>query len=198
MGTVAKQERSKLRVAKIIEAAHQILQEDNVEDITISNLTSHSGLKRTSTYKFFSNPDDVKHLLVERYFNECSSSFKNSETSAANKDLSGVMNESIFRIFSFFKNNIGAQKLILNNTVSPPARSSSLSQLSSEVLSYTEKEVQLPSMFNKEGVFLVVVQIIISIFSLNIKENDELNDIGKSEAYRASYAYLLSCIAQKD
>ena len=53
-------------------------------------------------------------------------------------------------------------------------------------------------MFNKEGVFLVMVQIIISIFSLNIKENGELNQIGKSEAHRAAYSYLLSCIAQKD
>jgi hypothetical protein len=53
-------------------------------------------------------------------------------------------------------------------------------------------------MFNKEGVFLVMVQIVISIFSLNIKENGELNQIGKSEAQRASYSYLLSCIAQKD
>ena len=40
-------------------------------------------------------------------------------------------------------------------------------------------------MFNKEGVFLVMVQIIISILSLNIKENGELNQIGKSEAHRA-------------
>ena len=198
MGVSAKQERSKLRVAKIIEAAHQILLTQNIDDITISNLAVHSDLKRTSTYKFFANPDDVKLLLVQRYFKECSEEFRQSDSNQEYEDLSKALEESVVRIFNFFTTNIGAQKIILQNTVTPPVESKILHLLSKEVISFIEKNIKLPSMFNKEGVFLVMVQIIISIFSLNIKENGELNQIGKSEAQRASYAYLLSCIAQKD
>ena len=198
MGVSAKQERSKLRVAKIIEAAHQILLTQNIDDITISNLAIHSDLKRTSTYKFFANPDDVKLLLVQRYFKECSEEFRKSDSNQEYEDLSKALEESVVRIFNFFTTNIGAQKIILQNTVTPPVESKILHLLSQEVLSFIEKNIKLPSMFNKEGVFLVMVQIIISIFSLNIKENGELNQIGKSEAQRASYSYLLSCIAQKD
>ena len=198
MGVSAKQERSKLRVAKIIEAAHQILLTQNIDDITISNLAVHSDLKRTSTYKFFANPDDIKLLLVQRYFKECSEEFCQSDSNQEYEDLSKALEESVVRIFNFFTTNIGAQKIILQNTVTPPVESKILHLLSQEVLSFIEKNIKLPSMFNKEGVFLVMVQIIISIFSLNIKENGELNQIGKSEAQRASYSYLLSCIAQKD
>ena len=198
MGVSAKQERSKLRVAKIIEAAHQILLTQNIDDITISNLAVHSDLKRTSTYKFFANPDDVKLLLVQRYFKECSEEFRQSDSNHEYEDLSKALEESVVRIFNFFTTNIGAQKIILQNTVTPPVESKILHLLSQEVRSFIEKNIKLPSMFNKEGVFLVMVQIIISIFSLNIKENGELNQIGKSEAQRASYSYLLSCIAQKD
>lgn len=198
MGVSAKQERSKLRVAKIIEAAHQILLTQNIDDITISNLAVHSDLKRTSTYKFFANPDDVKLLLVQRYFKECSEEFRQSDSNQKYEDLSKALEESVVRIFNFFTTNIGAQKIILQNTVTPPVESKILHLLSKEVISFIEKNIKLPSMFNKEGVFLVMVQIIISIFSLNIKENGELNQIGKSEAQRASYSYLLSCIAQKD
>ena len=198
MGVSAKQERSKLRVAKIIEAAHQILLTQNIDDITISNLAIHSDLKRTSTYKFFANPDDVKLLLVQRYFKECSEEFRQSDSNHEYEDLSKALEESVVRIFNFFTTNIGAQKIILQNTVTPPVESKILHLLSQEVLSFIEKNIKLPSMFNKEGVFLVMVQIIISIFPLNIKENGELNQIGKSEAQRASYSYLLSCIAQKD
>ncbi|MDG1203105.1 MAG: hypothetical protein P8N65_04510 [SAR86 cluster bacterium] len=198
MGVSAKQERSKLRVAKIIEAAHQILLTQDIDDITISNLAVHSDLKRTSTYKFFANPDDVKLLLVQRYFKECSEEFRQSDSNQEYEDLSKALEESVVRIFNFFTTNIGAQKIILQNTVTPPVESKILHLLSQEVLSFIEKNIKLPSMFNKEGVFLVMVQIIISIFSLNIKENGELNQIGKSEAQRASYSYLLSCIAQKD
>lgn len=198
MGVSAKQERSKLRVAKIIEAAHQILLTQDIDDITISNLAIHSDLKRTSTYKFFANPDDVKLLLVQRYFKECSEEFRQSDSNHEYEDLSKALEESVVRIFNFFTTNIGAQKIILQNTVTPPVESKILHLLSQEVLSFIEKNIKLPSMSNKEGVFLVMVQIIISIFSLNIKENGELNQIGKSEAQRASYSYLLSCIAQKD
>ena len=198
MGVSAKQERSKLRVAKIIEAAHQILLTQNIDDITISNLAVHSDLKRTSTYKFFANPDDVKLLLVQRYFKECSEEFRQSDSNQEYEDLSKALEESVVRIFNFFTTNIGAQKIILQNTVTPPVESKILHLLSKEVIYFIEKNIKLPSMFNKEGVFLVMVQIIISIFSLNIKENGELNQIGKSEAQRASYSYLLSCIAQKD
>ena len=198
MGVSAKQERSKLRVAKIIEAAHQILLTQDIDDITISNLAIHSDLKRTSTYKFFANPDDVKLLLVQRYFKECSEEFSQSDSNHEYEDLSKALEESVVRIFNFFTTNIGAQKIILQNTVTPPVESKILHLLSQEVLSFIEENIKLPSMFNKEGVFLVMVQIIISIFSLNIKENGELNQIGKSEAQRASYSYLLSCIAQKD
>ncbi|MFL2725480.1 MAG: TetR/AcrR family transcriptional regulator [Gammaproteobacteria bacterium] len=198
MGVSAKQERSKLRVAKIIEAAHQILLTKNTEDITISNLAIYSDLKRTSTYKFFANPDDVKELLVQRYIQECSQNFLQTDNQDIYDDLSKATEESVIRIFNFFSSNIGAQKLILQNTVSPPVQSETLHQLASQIISYIETNIKLPAMFNKEGVFLVMVQIIISILSLNIKENGELNQIGKSEAHRASYAYLLSCIAQKD
>ena len=198
MGVSAKQERSKLRVAKIIEAAHQILLTKNTEDITISNLAIYSDLKRTSTYKFFANPDDVKELLVQRYIQECSENFLQTDNQDIYDDLAKATEESVIRIFNFFSSNIGAQKLILQNTVSPPVQSETLHQLASQIISYIETNIKLPAMFNKEGVFLVMVQIIISILSLNIKENGELNQIGKSEAHRASYAYLLSCIAQKD
>jgi hypothetical protein len=50
-------------------------------------------------------------------------------------------------------------------------------------------------MFNKPGVFLVITQIILSILSLNTKENGGLTEVGLNEAARASNAYLLSCLA---
>ena len=50
-------------------------------------------------------------------------------------------------------------------------------------------------MFNKEGVFLVVTQIIFAVLSLDVKETSDLTQVGLNEAGRSSHAYLLSCIA---
>ena len=52
-------------------------------------------------------------------------------------------------------------------------------------------------MFNEKGVFLVLTQIIISILSLNYKMDNELNNVGKSEAIRASTSYLIACTAKE-
>ncbi len=118
MGVNAKQDRSKLRVAKIIEAAHQILLTQNLEDITISNLATHSDLKRTSTYKFFANPDDVKLLLVKRYFEECSAEFRESNNNQNYKNLSKALEESVIRIFNFFSINLRGDCWFVANLIS--------------------------------------------------------------------------------
>jgi len=110
-------------------------------------------------------------------------------------DYSLCLRECVVSIIEFFQSNKGAQKLILENTVSPPIESSDLHEIAETILKHIEKSVGLPNMFNKSGVFLVVTQIIISILSLNTKENSGLTDVGLNEAVRAANAYLLSCIA---
>ena len=51
-----------------------------INDLSIANLTKVADLKRTSTYKFFPHPDDIKIALIERYINEVSINKKGYET----------------------------------------------------------------------------------------------------------------------
>jgi hypothetical protein len=51
-------------------------------------------------------------------------------------------------------------------------------------------------MYNKDGIYRVLTQIIISIFSLNAKESNALNETGKIEAHRAGHAYMLNWVNQ--
>ena len=99
-------------------------------------------------------------------------------------------------IHDFFTDCKSAQILILSNTISPSLPSESIHGLSSEMKTYVESNIKLPEMFDKDGVFRVMLQIIISVFSLNVKENNSLNEIGKIEAHRAAHAYLLNWINQ--
>ena len=70
-------------------------------------------------------------------------------------------------------------------------------ELSLAIQSFVDMNIDLPEMFNKDGVYRVFTQIIISIFSLNLKENDRIDEVGRIEAHRAGHAYLLSWINQK-
>ena len=191
MSVIYKQQRSLNRVNKILDTAHNVLMDGEINDLSIANLTKVADLKRTSTYKFFTHPDDIKIALIERYINELKEKLENFNVSSSEHHQ--TLKELINEIYLYFKENMSAQKIILANTVNPPVDSAKLQALSNLLVNKIEAANKLPNMFNKEGVFLVITQIIISVLSLNLKENNELNEIGTNEALRASYAYLLSC-----
>ncbi len=190
-----KQKRSIERIKKILDASDHLLNEGTIESLTIAKISEFADLKRTSTYKFFETPDEIKHALIKKYLEDCNAHLKGNLTINSEADYSMCLRECVIFIIEFFHSNKGAQRLILENTVSPPMLSSDLHQIAETILKHIEKSVGLPNMFNKSGVFLVITQIIISILSLNTKENSGLTDVGLNEAVRAANAYLLSCIA---
>jgi AcrR family transcriptional regulator len=190
-----KQKRSIERIKKILDASNDLLSEGSVESLTIAKISEFADLKRTSTYKFFETPDEIKQALIKRYIQDCNTHLKKNLTKNSEGDYFTCLKQCVVSIIEFFQSNAGAQKLILENTVSPPILSSDLHEIAETILEHIEKSVGLPNMFNKSGVFLVVTQIVISILSLNTKENSGLTDVGLNEAVRAANAYLLSCIA---
>jgi len=191
----AKQKRSQERVEKILEVADQILCSGSISDLTIANVSKVSELKRTSTYKFFETPDDIKMALIEKYLDACSLHLSNNLCSKVSNEYQQCIMDCCKVIHEFFRNQSGARKLILENTICPPVPSKEMQKVSAKIQKHLEKNLTLPSMFNKEGVFLVVTQIIFAVLSLDVKETSDLTQIGLNEAVRSSHAYLLSCIA---
>ena len=195
MDSPPKQERSKKRIEIILETAETILLEENIDAITIANISKLSGLKRTSTYKFFQTPDSIKSALVSKYLLECNKDFIDNINS---QELSVVVLRSVEILHNFFVESKAAQALILLNTTCLPVQKESFNQLSGSVQTFVEKNINLPEIFNKDGVFRVYTQIIISIFSLNTREGGLLNEVGKIEANRAAHAYMLNWLNQSN
>ena len=190
-----KQQRSQDRINKILDAAELILEQGALSAVTIAKVSELAELKRTSTYKFFETPEDIKLALIQRYVALCSEELTRDLHTKNNLDYSSCLKDCIHTMIAFFKDRPGAQKLILENTVSPSVTSAQLHKIAAPILKYVESSIGLPNMFNKPGVFLVITQIILSILSLNTKENGGLTEVGLNEAVRASNAYLLSCLA---
>ena len=196
MDSLPKQERSKKRIETILETAENILLEENIDAITIANISKLSGLKRTSTYKFFQTPDSIKSALVSKYLLECNKDFIDNIDNINSQELSVVVLRSVEILHNFFVESKAAQALILLNTTCLPVQKESFNQLSASVQTFVEKNINLPEIFNKDGVFRVYTQIIISIFSLNTREGGLLNEVGKIEANRAAHAYMLNWLNQ--
>ena len=196
MEHLAKQNRSRERINTIINTANEILLEHGVEAITVANIAKYSGLKRTSTYKFFPTPDSLKAMMISRYLDDCLGEFIDSSNNISTDQSSVVVMKCVEILYNFFQRSKGAQILILSNSLVTPVPSNSLHQLSRQIQSLVESNINLPKMFNRDGVFRVFTQIILSILALNAKESGELNEVGKIEAHRAAHAYLLNWINQ--
>jgi len=191
-----KQNRSKLRIQKIIETAEEILLTEGLDEITIANISELSGLKRTSTYKFFPTPNALKLEMSNIYMSECIKDFKSKTQNIKTDSLSVVVLRCVGILYDYFDNNLKAQKLILSNEFGPSIGTDKFYELSLAIQSFVDMNIKLPEMFNKDGVYRVFTQIIISIFSLNQKENDSIDEVGKIEAHRAGHAYLLDWVNQ--
>ena len=190
----AKQKRSQLRINSLINSGFEILENENIDEITIANLAKYSGLKRTSTYKFLPTADSIKVAMIEVCIDECVMDLDTKIIDEDIKNLSNLLNICVNILYEYFNSKKYAQKLILETTVSPPIDSKLINKLAESIESKISYRINLEEIFNKSGVFRVITQIIISIFSLNTKESGSLNEVGKIEAHRASVAYISSFI----
>ena len=191
-----KQARSKKRIEVILETAENILLETGVDDITIANISKISGLKRTSTYKFFQTPESIKAALAAKYFLELKDEFSQNTSNINSSELSVIVLRSVEIIYNYFHTKKAAQDLILKNMTSIPVNKEFFNEVALCVQKFIDKNIELPKFFNNDGVFRVFTQIIISIFSLNTRESGSLNEVGKIEANRAAHAYMLNWVNQ--
>jgi len=196
MDQAPKQERSRKRIEVILTTAENILLENGTDSVTIANISKVSGLKRTSTYKFFQTPEAIKAALATKYFIELSKDFSNKSSDINTAELSVIVLRTVEIIYDYFSSSIAAQQLVLSNTTSLPVTKEPFHELSSSVQEFIERNIELPEFFNNDGVFRVFTQIIISIFSLNTRESGILNEVGKIEANRAAHAYILNWVNQ--
>ena len=196
MDQAPKQERSRKRIEVILTTAENILLENGIDSVTIANISKVSGLKRTSTYKFFQTPEAIKAALATKYFMELSKDFSKRSSDINTAELSVIVLRTVEIIYDYFSSSIAAQKLVLSNTTSLPVTKEPFHELSSSVQEFIERNIELPEFFNNDGVFRVFTQIIISIFSLNTRESGILNEVGKIEANRAAHAYILNWVNQ--
>ena len=160
-----KQARSKKRIEVILETAENILLESGVDDITIANISKISGLKRTSTYKFFQTPESIKAALAAKYFLELKDEFSQNTSNINSSELSVIVLRSVEIIYNYFHTKKAAQDLILKNTTSIPVNKEFFNEVALCVQNFIDKNIKLPKFFNNDGVFRVFTQIIISIFS---------------------------------
>ena len=99
----AKQARSVKRIDALLNTADRLLSEGaEVSDISIALLTKEAELKRTSTYKFFQTPEDIKYALASKYLVALTSHIKNSQFTLEDNTLYELCSNLVDACFVFF------------------------------------------------------------------------------------------------
>ena len=143
MDQLGKQKRSKERIQIILNTAEQILLERGIDAITIANISKYSGLKRTSTYKFFPTPHSVKQKMSNIYIKECIEHFKLNAENINTDNLSVIVLKCVSVLFNYFNDNIKTQKIILSNEFSNSIETEVFNELSSTIQSYIDTNIGL-------------------------------------------------------
>ena len=112
MDQVPKQERSRKRIEVILTTAENILLDEGIDSVTIANISEVSGLKRTSTYKFFQTPESIKAALATRYLLELKKEFSEGTSNINSSELSVIVLRSVEIMHSYFSSSAAAQSLI--------------------------------------------------------------------------------------
>ena len=100
-----KQKRSQDRINKILQTAESILEHESTDALTIAKISEMAGLKRTSTYKFFETPDDIKLGLIQIYIKKCNQALIANLQINSNADYAACLKDSVDIIIEFFKTN---------------------------------------------------------------------------------------------
>ena len=104
-----KQKRSIERIKKILDASNDLLNESGIESLTIAKISEFAELKRTSTYKFFETPDEIKQALIKRYVQDCNQHLNKTIALNSEGDYSLCLRECVVSIIEFFQSNKGGK-----------------------------------------------------------------------------------------
>lgn len=111
------QKRSLARIEALLNAADQLLNERDPQNIGVYDIANLAGVPPTSAYHFFPTKEAAMLALAERYLRRL------YEATAAPPDMSEVENwrdyvrDRYYKIVTFFNNNLPARKLLIGPAV---------------------------------------------------------------------------------
>lgn len=187
------QARGEAKFERLLDAAHTLIEENGVEDFSLSDVAKRAGVATGSAYHFFPNLEAVFIALVERY----DEAFANlvSEPIAASEvdswqDIVGLHFE---KARHFINNNPPALSLIIG-----PGRSWQSKQVDtigdSNIAKAMAKTIEdffdLPSVPPPAELLHLGIRILEGLWELSVQQHGRVTEEFSRETTRAVIAYL--------
>ena len=201
MKTQPLQRRSMARVADILRAAEELIEELPLDEITSTMIAKRAGITRTSLYHFFPSKFDIFDSLSSRYRDELREEVirffdpdRHTDYRVAWDGISGVFSR-------FFNRNPTASLLLLGRQASRQIRyteeagsSSFARELGRLMKEHTDLRAYAGD-FDKSGdLFQIVLELLTATFAFGVRREGRITRKTRREAKAATLAYIDSCL----
>lgn len=201
MKTNPSQQRSINRVAEILAAAEELIDELPLEDITPTMIAKRAGVTRTSLYHFFPSKFDIFDALSANYRADLRKEVieyfdpdHQSDYRVAWDGISGVFSK-------YFNKNPNAAILLLGRKASRQIRytdetgnavfARDLSRLMRE---HTDLQAYSTQADASGDLFQVVLELLTATFALGMRKEGRISKKTREEAKVATLAYITTCL----
>lgn len=201
MKTTPSQQRSIERVADILAAAEELINEMPIDDITSTMIAKRASVTRTSLYHFFPSKFDIFDALSTKYREELREEVikyfdpdQHTEYRIAWDGISGVFSR-------FFNSHPTASILLLGRKSSRQIRyteEASASTFAKELSRLMREHTDLQAYaadFDKSGdLFQIVLELMTATFAYGVRREGRISKKTREEAKAATLAYIDSCL----
>ena len=201
MKTQPAQQRSKEKVADILAATEELINEMPLDDITSTMIAKRANVTRTSLYHFFPSKYDIFDALSSQYREELREKVINYFDPDKHTDYR-VAWDGISGVFSrFFNRNPTASILLLGRKASRQIRytdeagaSTFATELSRLMKEHTDLQAYAAEFDRSGDLFQIVLELMTATFAYGVRREGRISKKTREEAKAATLAYIDSCL----
>lgn len=193
------QKRSHLRVTALLDAADQLLQDRDINDIGLYDVAHMAKVPPTSAYHFFPTKESVFLALAQRYLQTLHATLQEPldlETIERWQDLVSVRYD---RVVNYFNTSLPARKLFIGMAVGSDVKKLDFEDMDNLVL-WTYRSMnaifEMPFVRDPAFKFTVLFGIQDGIWASSYAKHGYITQAFAQEGLRAGLAYLSTFLPQ--
>ena len=187
------QARGRQRRGELLAAASSLLEEREIDEISLQDLARAAGIPTGSAYHFYANAGDAFAALTEQIGADLAAVLTEAIPRESLKSWEDVVAVSADRAVAFYAARADARQLLIGSKTPPQYKRSDRENdylLGGVLRDHIASAFRLPSMEREDEIFFHAVEIIDLFYSLSMLRAGKITAAMADEAVRAAVAYL--------
>jgi AcrR family transcriptional regulator len=191
----APQARGQVRREKLLSAAIELLEKQDIAEISLADVAAEAGIPVGSTYHFFPNLSSIYVEVLVRYSYEMADFVLTVEPQGGEQWLQ-MMERFCDRAVEFYESHRAYEQIRLSGKASADIKFSSQRKSGADVVPQLIERIRqyfdLPEIPRQDRIFMNFLHIIDSLYTYTYMEFGCIDEQGAMEAKRAGINYLRS------